>query len=41
MVALTYFPLVTELFLAQPPMYLATVRGAPMELAAEAYPMST
>jgi hypothetical protein len=33
-----YFPSVTELFLAQPPMYLITGRGAPMQLAAEATP---
>jgi hypothetical protein len=33
-----YFPSVTELFLAQPPMYLITGRGAPMQLAAEAAP---
>jgi hypothetical protein len=29
---------VTELFLAQPPMYLITGRGAPMQLAADAAP---
>jgi hypothetical protein len=33
-----YFPSVTELFLAQPPIYLITGRGAPMQLAAEATP---
>jgi hypothetical protein len=33
-----YFPSVTELLLAQPPMYLITGRGAPMQLAAEAAP---
>jgi hypothetical protein len=33
-----YFPSVTELFLAKPPMYLITGRGAPMQLAAEAAP---
>jgi hypothetical protein len=33
-----YFPSVTELFLAQPPMYLMTGRGAPIQLAAEASP---
>jgi hypothetical protein len=33
-----YLPSVTELFLAQPPMYLMTGRGAPMQLAAEAAP---
>jgi hypothetical protein len=31
-----YLPSVTELFFAQPPMYLMTGRGAPMQLAAEA-----
>jgi hypothetical protein len=38
MVGSMYFPSVTELFLAQPPMYLITGRGAPMQLAAEAFP---
>jgi hypothetical protein len=33
-----YFPSVTELFLAQPPIYLITGRGAPMQLATEAAP---
>jgi hypothetical protein len=33
-----YFPSVTELFLAQPPIYLITGRGAPIQLAAEATP---
>jgi hypothetical protein len=33
-----YFPSVPELFLAQPPIYLITGRGAPMQLAAEAAP---
>jgi hypothetical protein len=33
-----YLPSVTELFLAQPSMYLITGRGAPMQLAAEAAP---
>jgi hypothetical protein len=33
-----YFPSVTELFLAKPPIYLITGRGAPMQLAAEATP---
>jgi hypothetical protein len=33
-----YFPSVTELFLAHPPMYLITGRGAPMQMAAEAAP---
>jgi hypothetical protein len=38
MVGSMYFPSVTELFLAQPPIYLITGRGAPMQLAAEATP---
>jgi hypothetical protein len=38
MVGSMYFFSVTELFLAQPPMYLMTGRGAPMQLAAEAVP---
>jgi hypothetical protein len=33
-----YFPSVMELFLAQPPIYLITGRGAPMHLDAEASP---
>jgi hypothetical protein len=33
-----YFPSVTELLLAQPPIYLITGRGAPMQLTAEAAP---
>jgi hypothetical protein len=33
-----YFPSVTELFLAQPPMYLMTGRGAPVQHPAEASP---
>jgi hypothetical protein len=33
-----YLPSVKYLFLAQPPMYLLTGRGAPMQLAAEAAP---
>jgi hypothetical protein len=33
-----YFPSVTEMFFAQPPMYLMTGRGAPMHLAADAAP---
>jgi hypothetical protein len=33
-----YFPPVTELFLAQPPMYVMTGRGAPMPLAADDAP---
>jgi predicted secreted protein len=36
-----YFPSVTELFLAQPPIYLITGRGAPMQLTAEASPFRT
>jgi hypothetical protein len=35
MVGSMYFPSVTELFMAQPPIYLITGRGAPMQLAAE------
>jgi hypothetical protein len=31
-----YFPYVTELFFAQPRMYLTTSSGAPMQLGAEA-----
>jgi hypothetical protein len=31
-----YLPSVKEMFLAQPPMYLITGRGAPMQLAADA-----
>jgi hypothetical protein len=38
MVGSLYFPSVTELFLAQPPINLITGRGAPMQLAAEAAP---
>jgi hypothetical protein len=38
MVGSIYLPSVTELFLAQPPMYLMTGRGVPMQLAAEAAP---
>jgi hypothetical protein len=38
MVGSMYFPSVTELFLAQPPIYLITGRGAPMQLAAKAAP---
>jgi hypothetical protein len=38
MVGSMYFPSVTELLLALPPMYLITGRGAPMQLAAEATP---
>jgi hypothetical protein len=38
MVGTIYFPSVTELFLAQQPMYLITGRGAPMQLATEAAP---
>jgi hypothetical protein len=38
MVGSMYFPSVTELLLAQPPMYLMTGRGAPMQMAAEAAP---
>jgi hypothetical protein len=34
-----YLPSVTEMFLAQPPMYLMTGRGAPMQLAADATPL--
>jgi hypothetical protein len=33
-----YLPSVTELFLAHPPIYLITGRGAPMQLAVEASP---
>jgi hypothetical protein len=33
-----YLPSVTEMFLAQPPIYLITGRGAPMQMAAEAAP---
>jgi hypothetical protein len=33
-----YFPSVTEMFLAHPPMYLTTWSGAPMQLVAEAAP---
>jgi hypothetical protein len=39
MAGLMYFPSVTTLFLAQPPMYLTTWSGAPMHLAAEAAPL--
>ena len=39
MVGSMYFPSVTELFLAQPPMYLTTWSGVPMQLAAEAAPL--
>jgi hypothetical protein len=35
MVGSMYLPSVTEMFLAQPPIYLITGRGAPMQLAAE------
>jgi hypothetical protein len=38
MVGSMYFPSVTELILAQPPIYLITGRGAPMQLAADAAP---
>jgi hypothetical protein len=38
MVGSMYVPLVTELFLAQTPLYLMAGRGAPMQLAAEAAP---
>jgi hypothetical protein len=38
MVGSMYFPSVTEPFLAQPPIYLITGRGAPMQLAAESAP---
>jgi hypothetical protein len=38
MVGSMYFPSVTELLLAQPPIYLITGRGAPMHMAAEATP---
>jgi hypothetical protein len=38
MVGSMYFPSVTVRFLAQPPLYLITGRGAPMQLAAEAAP---
>ena len=38
MVGSIYFPSVTELFLAQPPINLITGRGAPMQLAADAAP---
>jgi CBS domain containing-hemolysin-like protein len=39
MIGSMYLPSVTELFLAhQPPIYLITGRGAPMQLAAEAAP---
>jgi hypothetical protein len=38
MVGSIYFPSVTELFLAKPPIYLITGRGAPMQLAADAAP---
>jgi hypothetical protein len=33
-----YLPSVTELFLAQPPIYLITGRGAPIQLAADVAP---
>jgi hypothetical protein len=38
MVEVMYLPSETELFLAQPPLYLMTGRGAPMQLAVEAAP---
>jgi hypothetical protein len=34
-----YLPSVTELFLAQPSMYLMAGKGAPMQLAAEVAPL--
>jgi hypothetical protein len=39
MVGSMFFPSVTSLFRAQPPMYLMTGRGAPMHEAAEANPL--
>jgi hypothetical protein len=39
MVGSMYFPSVTKLSLAQPPMYLTTWSGAPIQLAAEAAPL--
>jgi hypothetical protein len=39
MVGTMYLPSATELVLAQPPMYLMSGRGAPMQLAADAAPI--
>jgi hypothetical protein len=38
MVGSIYLPSVSELFLAQPPIYLITGSGAPMQLTADAAP---
>jgi hypothetical protein len=39
MVGSMYLPSVTEMFLAQLPMYLTTGRGAPMQVAPEGTPL--